>query len=183
VLLDQYGNPIGTNNNTQPIPPAQSGSKGKPKFQFDKKGMAKAGGTAADITAVLAVPAMTGELQDISKDTSMSDKEKSIASGGAIGETVGTVSGAAAGALAGAATGSVVPFTGTVLGALTGGVIGQFGGLAGRMIGEKTGEAIPDGETQYTTQMIHGHPVRVPVSPAFTEPRKIPSPRPRCRVN
>jgi phage tail tape-measure protein len=142
-LLDQYGNPIG--RQTPQTPSAAPGQTPKGKWNLNKPNWKAAGGAAAGaaiVTAVMTVPGMLNELDELSKNEEMSKEEKSAAKGGAIGETVGSIGGAAAGALAGAAIGSVVPVVGTALGALVGGLIGQFGGPVGRFIGEKVGAAV-----------------------------------------
>ena len=99
-------------------------------------------GIAALSSALVAVPQMLGELNDIDNNPELKGKEKSKAKGGAVGAAVGSIGGAAAGALAGAAIGSVVPVIGTAIGGLVGGAIGWFGGKLGRTVGEKIGEAV-----------------------------------------
>lgn len=118
-------------------------SGGKPagsRLSF-KQGAALAG-VAALSSALVAVPQMLGELNDIDNNPELKGKEKSKAKGGAVGAAVGSIGGAAAGALAGAAIGSVVPVIGTAIGGLVGGAIGWFGGKLGRTVGEKIGEAV-----------------------------------------
>ena len=118
-------------------------SGGKPagsRLSF-KQGAALAG-VAALSSALVAVPQMLGELNDIDNNPELKGKEKSKAKGGAVGAAVGSIGGAAAGALAGAAIGSVVPVIGTAIGGLVGGAIGWLGGKLGRTVGEKIGEAV-----------------------------------------
>ena len=118
-------------------------SGGKPagsRLSF-KQGAALAG-VAALSSALVAVPQMLGELNDIDNNPELKGKEKSKAKGGAVGAAVRSIGGAAAGALAGAAIGSVVPVIGTAIGGLVGGAIGWFGGKLGRTVGEKIGEAV-----------------------------------------
>lgn len=118
-----------------------------------------AGGAASGIgAAMVAIPKMMGELGEIKNDETLSDKEKSVKKGGAIGDATGTVIGAtaggvagvAAGAAVGAAVGSVVPVLGTAVGALVGAGIGALGGWlggkAGRAIGEGIGGAVAGNE-------------------------------------
>lgn len=118
-----------------------------------------AGGVASGIgAAMVAIPKMMGELGEIKNDETLSDKEKSVKKGGAIGDATGTVIGAtaggvagvAAGAAVGAAVGSVVPVLGTAVGALVGAGIGALGGWlggkAGRAIGEGIGGAVAGNE-------------------------------------
>lgn len=99
-------------------------------------------GVAALSSALVAVPQMLGELNNIDNNPELKGKEKSKAKGGAVGAAVGSIGGATAGALAGAAIGSVVPVIGTAIGGLVGGAIGWFGGKLGRTVGEKIGEAV-----------------------------------------
>ena len=121
--------------------PALSGGKPAGSRLSFKQGAALAG-VAAVQTALTAIPAMLGELNDINNNPELKGKEKSKAKGGAVGAAVGSIGGAAAGALAGAAIGSVVPVIGTAIGGLVGGAIGWFGGKLGRTVGEKIGEAV-----------------------------------------
>ena len=130
---------IGASGNT--ADPALSGGKPAGSRLSFKQGAALAG-VAAVQTALTAIPAMLGELNDINNNPELKGKEKSKAKGGAVGAAVGSIGGAAAGALAGAAIGSVVPVIGTAIGGLVGGAIGWFGGKLGRTVGEKIGEAV-----------------------------------------
>ena len=114
-------------NTTEPA--LKSAKPTTPKLTV-KQGAGIAGG-AALMAAFTAIPAIIGELKDISANKDLKGKEKSKATGGAIG-----------GALAGAAIGSVVPIVGTAIGALVGGGIGMLGGWLGRKAGEKIGEAV-----------------------------------------
>ena len=125
-------------NTTEPA--LKSAKPTNPKLTV-KQGAGIAG-SAALMAAFTAIPAMIGELKDISANKDLKGKEKSKATGGAIGGAVGSIGGAAAGALAGAAIGSVVPIVGTAIGALVGGGIGMLGGWLGRKAGEKIGEAV-----------------------------------------
>jgi hypothetical protein len=117
--------------------------------------MMATGGAAGGIAAaVVAVPQMVGELNAISQDESLTNKERGRAKGGAIGDAsgkiiggaVGGAAGIAAGAAAGAAIGTIVPGLGTAIGALVGAGIGALGmwagSKAGRAIGEGIGEAV-----------------------------------------
>ena len=130
---------IGASGNT--ADPALSGGKPAGSRLSFKQGAALAG-VAAVQTALTAIPAMLGELNDIDNNPELKGKEKSKAKGGAVGAAVGSIGGAAAGALAGAAIGSVVPVIGTAIGGLVGGAIGWLGGKLGRTVGEKIGEAV-----------------------------------------
>lgn len=130
---------IGASGNT--ADPALSGGKPAGSRLSFKQGAALAG-VAALSSALVAVPQMLGELNDIDNNPELKGKEKSKAKGGAVGAAVGSIGGAAAGALAGAAIGSVVPVIGTAIGGLVGGAIGWFGGKLGRTVGEKIGEAV-----------------------------------------
>lgn len=130
---------MGASGNT--ADPALSGGKPAGSRLSFKQGAALAG-VAAVQTALTAIPAMLGELNDIDNNPELKGKEKSKAKGGAVGAAVGSIGGAAAGALAGAAIGSVVPVIGTAIGGLVGGAIGWFGGKLGRTVGEKIGEAV-----------------------------------------
>ena len=130
---------MGASGNT--ADPALSGGKPAGSRLSFKQGAALAG-VAAVQTALTAIPAMLGELNDINNNPELKGKEKSKAKGGAVGAAVGSIGGAAAGALAGAAIGSVVPVIGTAIGGLVGGAIGWFGGKLGRTVGEKIGEAV-----------------------------------------
>ena len=121
--------------------PALSGGKPAGSRLTFRQGAGIAG-IAALSSALVAVPQMLGELNDINNNPELKGKEKSKAKGGAVGATVGSIGGAAAGALAGAAIGSVVPVIGTAIGGLVGGAIGWFGGKLGRTVGEKIGEAV-----------------------------------------
>lgn len=121
--------------------PALSGGKPAGSRLTFRQGAGIAG-IAALSSALVAVPQMLGELNDIDNNPELKGKEKSKAKGGAVGAAVGSIGGAAAGALAGAAIGSVVPVIGTAIGGLVGGAIGWFGGKLGRTVGEKIGEAV-----------------------------------------
>ena len=121
--------------------PALSGGKPAGSRLSFRQGAGIAG-IAALSSALVAVPQMLGELNDIDNNPELKGKEKSKAKGGAVGAAVGSIGGAAAGALAGAAIGSVVPVIGTAIGGLVGGAIGWFGGKLGRTVGEKIGEAV-----------------------------------------
>jgi len=121
--------------------PALSGGKPAGSRLTFRQGAGIAG-IAALSSALVAVPQMLGELNDIDNNPELKGKEKSKAKGGAVGAAVGSIGGAAAGALAGAAIGSVVPMIGTAIGGLVGGAIGWFGGKLGRTVGEKIGEAV-----------------------------------------
>ena len=121
--------------------PALSGGKPAGSRLTFRQGAGIAG-IAALSSALVAVPQMLGELNDIDNNPELKGKEKSKAKGGAVGAAVGSIGGAAAGALAGAAIGSVVPVIGTAIGGLVGGAIGWFGGKFGRTVGEKIGEAV-----------------------------------------
>lgn len=130
---------IGASGNT--ADPALSGGKPAGSRLSFRQGAGIAG-VAALSSALVAVPQMLGELNDIDNNPELKGKEKSKAKGGAVGAAVGSIGGAAAGALAGAAIGSVVPVIGTAIGGLVGGAIGWFGGKLGRTVGEKIGEAV-----------------------------------------
>jgi hypothetical protein len=170
-LVDQYGKPL-----ANPIPPAASGAPAKGKWNLNKpnmKGALKAGAVSAALTAAVTIPGMVSDLNEISKDETMTDQEKTAAKGGAIGETVGSIGGALAGAAAGAALGSIIPGVGTVIGGIVGGLIGQFGGPAGRWLGEKIGAAaagkieeaevkVPDTEAPEPEPLAAGAPVPSP---------------------
>ena len=130
---------IGASGNT--TDPALGGGKPAGSRLSFKQGAALAG-VAAVQTALTAIPAMLGELNDINNNPELKGKEKSKAKGGAVGAAVGSIGGAAAGALTGAAIGSVVPVIGTAIGGLVGGAIGWLGGKLGRTVGEKIGEAV-----------------------------------------
>ena len=136
---------FGVAGNTEKPALGGGGKKGSP-IKLDGKQIAGASGAAAIMAAMTAIPAMIGELKEISANKDLKGKEKSKAKGGAIGGAVGTVAGAAggvaAGAAVGAAVGSVVPVLGTAVGALVGAGIGLFGGWLGRKAGEKIGEAV-----------------------------------------
>ena len=121
--------------------PALSGGKPAGSRLTFRQGAGIAG-IAALSSALVAVPQMLGELNDIDNNPELKGKEKSKAKGGAVGAAVGSIGGAAAGALAGAAIGSVVPVIGTAIGGLVGGAIGWLGGKLGRTVGEKIGEAV-----------------------------------------
>lgn len=130
---------MGASGNT--ADPALSGGKPAGSRLSFRQGAGIAG-VAALSSALVAVPQMLGELNDIDNNPELKGKEKSKAKGGAVGAAVGSIGGAAAGALAGAAIGSVVPVIGTAIGGLVGGAIGWFGGKLGRTVGEKIGEAV-----------------------------------------
>lgn len=113
------------------------------------------GGAAAGIgAALISIPKAVNEVSEINADETLSQHDKTVKKGGAIGDAAGTVVGAtvggaagvAAGAAAGAAIGSIVPGLGTAVGALVGAGIGALGGWlggkAGRAIGEGIGKAV-----------------------------------------
>ena len=133
------GMDMGAAGNSQE--PALGGRKPMGSKLTVKQGAGIAGAAAVS-AALVAIPAMIGELNDIKKNPELKGKEKSKAKGGAIGAAAGSIGGAAAGALAGAAIGSVVPVVGTAIGALVGGGIGMLGGYLGRKAGEKIGESL-----------------------------------------
>jgi len=120
-----------------------------------KNGAKKAGAAMVVYTGVTQTANAVREVNAISADTEMTDKEKSKAKGGVVGEAVGTTIGTAGGVLAGAllagkigaAIGTAVaPGIGTAIGGaigLAGGaLVGWLGGKAGRKIGEGIGEAV-----------------------------------------
>ena len=142
--------------------PLASGGKVQQAFAAGKQGFASvtpgqmaAGGVAMGLTAaVVAIPEMMGELDQIKNDETLTNKQRGKAKGGAIGGAsgkivggvAGGVGGVLAGAAVGAAVGSVVPVLGTAVGALVGAGIGALGmwagSKAGRAIGEGIGEAV-----------------------------------------
>jgi hypothetical protein len=151
-LLDQYGKPIASRagNTGAPPPDAQQGffqkaidgARGVTAKQYIG-GAATAGITAA----FLEIPQMFDELDAIDRDETLTERERSEATGGAIGDAAGSIIGTAAGGAAaiaaGAAIGSVVPVVGTAIGALVGaGIVALgnwLGGEAGRAVGEGIG--------------------------------------------
>lgn len=104
--------------------------------------LAKAGGSAAGLAALVAIPMAIGEWQEANNDTSLNTKQRNRKKGGAVGGAVGSIGGAAGGAIAGAAIGSVVPVVGTAIGAVVGGGIGMLGGMLGKKLGEHIGESL-----------------------------------------
>ena len=117
--------------------------------------------------AVVEIPKMLNELDEIKKDETLTSKQRGKAKGGAIGGASGSIAGAtggavagtllgaiAGGAIAGTAIGTAVPGLGNAVGLLVGAGIGAagyyFGGKAGRAIGGKIGESLAadDSETQ-----------------------------------
>ena len=134
------------------------------------------GGAAAGIgAAIVAIPSAVNEISEINADETLSQHDKTLKKGGAIGDAAGTVVGAtvggaagvAAGAAAGAAIGSIVPGLGTAIGALVGAGIGALGGWlggkAGRAIGEGIGSAVAGDDDGAQAS------VNVPVSSSDTE--------------
>jgi len=117
---------------------------------------AGAAGAMALTAAIVKIPQMMNELEQIKQNEDLTAKERGKAKGGAIGDASGSIVGAAAGGAAGiaagaavgAAVGSVVPVLGTAVGALVGagvGALGMYlGGKAGRAIGEGIGESLAD---------------------------------------
>ncbi len=135
------------------------------------------GGTAAGIGAALvAIPNAVNEVAAINADETLSQKDKSVKKGGAIGNAAGTVVGAtvggaagvAAGAAAGAAIGSIVPGLGTAVGALVGAGIGALGGWlggkAGRAIGEGIGSAVAGNDEPQDNSNISAFPAETLVA-------------------
>jgi hypothetical protein len=118
------------------------------------KQYAGAGAGAGLAAAIVKIPQMMGELNEIKQNEELTAKERGKAKGGAIGDATGSIVGAAAGGAAGiaagaavgAAVGSVVPVLGTAVGALVGAGIGALGmylgGKAGRAIGGGIGAAV-----------------------------------------
>ena len=134
------------------------------------------GGAAAGIgAAIVAIPSAVNEISEINADETLSQHDKTVKKGRAIGDAAGTVVGAtvggaagvAAGAAAGAAIGSIVPGLGTAIGALVGAGIGALGGWlggkAGRAIGEGIGSAVAGDDDGAQAS------VNVPVSSSDTE--------------
>lgn len=179
--------PVGKTPTGQPAgTPLNSGSQGN---TFQKMGGAASqalrnttktqmamGGAAAGIGAALvAIPNAVNEVSEINADETLSQHDKTVKKGGAIGDAAGTVVGAtaggiagvAAGAAVGAAVGSVVPVLGTAVGALVGAGIGALGGWlggkAGRAIGEGIGSAITGDDNGAQAS------VNVPASSSDTE--------------
>ena len=169
--------PVGKTPTGQPAgTPLNSGSQGN---TFQKMGGAAnqalrnttktqmaMGGAAAGIGAALvAIPNAVNEVSEINADETLSQHDKTVKKGGAIGDAAGTVVGAtvggaagvAAGAAAGAAIGSIVPGLGTAIGALVGAGIGALGGWlggkAGRAIGEGIGSTVA-GDDEEQTQTV-----------------------------
>ncbi|MBO5607291.1 MAG: phage tail tape measure protein [Treponema sp.] len=125
------------------------------------------GGAAAGIgAAIVAIPSAVNEISEINADETLSQHDKTVKKGGAIGDAAGTVVGAtvggaagvAAGAAAGAAIGSIVPGLGTAIGALVGAGIGALGGWlggkAGRAIGEGIGEAVAGDDEEQVSETL-----------------------------
>lgn len=125
------------------------------------------GGAAAGIgAAIVAIPSAVNEISEINADETLSQHDKTVKKGGAIGDAAGTVVGAtvggaagvAAGAAAGAAIGSIVPGLGTAIGALVGAGIGALGGWlggkAGRAIGEGIGEAVASDDEEQVSETL-----------------------------
>lgn len=113
------------------------------------------GGAAAGIgAALISIPKAVNEVSEINADETLSQHDKTVKKGGAIGDAAGTVVGAAVGgaigvaasAATGAAIGSIVPGLGTAVGALVGAGIGALGGWiggkGGRALGEKIGKTV-----------------------------------------
>lgn len=125
------------------------------------------GGAAAGVgAALIAIPNAVNEVAEINADETLSQHDKTVKKGGAIGDAAGTVVGAtvggaagvAAGAAAGAAIGSIVPGLGTAIGALVGAGIGALGGWlggkAGRAIGEGIGSAVAGKDEEQLSETL-----------------------------
>lgn len=131
-----------------------------------KTQMAMGGATAGIGAAIVAIPSAVNEISEINADETLSQHDKTVKKGGAIGDAAGTVVGAtvggaagvAAGAAAGAAIGSIVPGLGTAIGALVGAGIGALGGWlggkAGRAIGEGIGEAVAGDDEEQVSETL-----------------------------
>lgn len=125
------------------------------------------GGAAAGIgAALISIPKAVNEVSEINADETLSQHDKTVKKGGAIGDAAGTVVGAAVGgaigvaasAATGAAIGSIVPGLGTAVGALVGAGIGALGGWiggkGGRALGEKIGKAVAGKDEERLTENL-----------------------------
>jgi len=114
--------------------------------------LAAGGALAALAYAPAAIMNARAELAEIKEDQTLSERERSEAQGGAIGEAAGTIMGAGAGAVAGGKLGATIgtfiaPVIGTAIGGALGAGIGAAIGArqtarAGRAAGTRIGGAV-----------------------------------------
>lgn len=142
------------------------GAAGAALHGVTKTQMAMGGAASGIGAAIIAIPSAVSEVSAINADETLTDREKTVKKGGAIGDAAGTVVGAtvggaagvAAGAAAGAAIGSIIPGLGTIVGGLVGAGIGALGGWlggkAGRAIGEGIGSAVAGDEEEQVSETL-----------------------------
>ncbi|MDR0456694.1 MAG: hypothetical protein LBH20_08450, partial [Treponema sp.] len=173
-------------------------SNGKPTAPTPAQ-LAGVGAAAGISAAIVKIPQMMNELDEIKKNDNLTAKERGKAKGGAIGDASGSIVGAtggavagtllgaiAGGAIAGTAIGTAVPGLGNAVGLLVGAGIGAagfyFGGKAGRAAGGKIGESLAsdDSVTNQVTRRRGKGAGYIPVSnlpPQITQADSIVTPQ------